>query len=176
MLLKRCKYGRGRKKGGFAMINGHEGTQGVSVIERPRRPLWPDVERYFDRFMRGFPTSRRFSRTLTTEGWLPEIDVFERDGKLVVRADLPGMKSEDIDVTVAGDLLTVSGKREEEKEVKEEHYYCSERSTGEFTRTIRLPEGVTAESVEASYADGVLEVTVPRPATAEAKTTKVPVK
>jgi len=70
----------------------------------------------------------------------------------------------------------VSGKREEKSEVKEENYYCSERSTGEFSRTIRLPEGVSAESVEASYTDGVLEVTVPKPTQAETKSTKVPVK
>jgi HSP20 family protein len=138
--------------------------------------LWPDIERYFDRFMRGFPAPRRFARAWTPEGWFPDIDVFEREGKLVLRADLPGVKSEDIDVTVEGDLLTVAGKREEEKEVKEENYYCSERSFGEFSRTIRMPEGVTAESVEAAYADGVLEVTVPKPAKAEAKTTKIPVK
>lgn len=158
------------------MTNGHAGKQGVSVMQRPRRTLFPDVERYFDRFMRGFPAPRRFARPWATEGWFPDIDVFEREGKLFLRADLPGMKTEDIDVTVEGDLLTVSGKRDEEKEIKEENFYCSERSSGEFTRTIRLPEGVSAESVEASYADGVLEVIVPKPTLAETKTTKVPVK
>ena len=89
---------------------------------------------------------------------------------------MPGMKAEDIDVTVEGDLLRVSGKREEGKEIKEENYYCCERSSGEFSRTIRLPEGASAESVEASYTDGVLEVTVPKPTQAETKSTKVPVK
>ena len=153
-----------------------QSKQGVSVLERPRRTLWPDVERYLDRFMRGFPTPRRFALPWAPEGWFPEIDLFEREGKIVLRADVPGMKAEDIDVTVEGDSLTVSGKREEKSEVKEENYYCSERSTGEFSRTIRLPEGVSAESVEASYTDGVLEVTVPKPTQAETKSTKVPVK
>jgi HSP20 family protein len=150
--------------------------QPVSVVKRPRRALWPDIERHFDRFMRAFSTPRRFARAWAPECWFPEIDVFEREGKLVLRADLPGMKSEDIDITVEGDAITVAGKREEEKEVKEENYYCAERSFGEFSRTIRLPEGVTAESVEATYADGVLEVTVPMPKQAETKTAKVPVK
>jgi len=158
------------------MTNGHESKHGVSVMERHRRPLWPDVERYFDRFMRGFPAPRRLARAWSAEGWLPEIDVFEREGKIVLRADVPGIKADDIDVTVEGDLLTVRGKREDEKEVKEENYYCSERSSGEFSRTIRLPEGVSAESVGASYTDGVLEVSVPKPQQAETKTTKVPVK
>ncbi len=152
-----------------------QSKQGVAVTERPRRTaLWPDVERYFDRFMRGFPVSRRFARTWLAE-W-PEIDVFEREGKLIMRADVPGLKAENIDVTVEGDLLTVGGKREEEKEIKEENYYCSERSFGEFSRTIRLPEGASAQSVEASYTDGVLEVSVPKPVRTEAKATKVPVK
>jgi HSP20 family protein len=153
------------------MTNLHDGKQGVTVMERPRRTsLWPDL----DRFMRGFPVPRRFARTWWAE-W-PEIDLFEREGRLILRADVPGLKAEDIDVTVDRDLLTVSGKREEEKEIKEENYYCSERSFGEFSRTIRLPEGTTAESVEASYTDGVLEVKVPKPIQAEAKATKVPVK
>jgi HSP20 family protein len=158
-------------KGGDDMRNGQDGKQGIMVMERPRRTsLWPD----FERFMRGFPVPRRFARNWWAE-W-PEIDVFEREGKLVLRADVPGLKAEDFDVTVDRGLLTVSGKREEEKEIKEENYYCSERSFGEFSRTIRLPEGVTAESVGASYTDGVLEVTVPRPVETEAKATKVPVK
>jgi HSP20 family protein len=147
----------------------------ITVMERPRRAaIWPDVEGYLDRFMRGFPAPRRFARTWWAV-W-PELDVFERDGKVVLRADLPGLKAEDIDVTVQGDLLTLSGKREEEREVKEENYYCSERSFGEFSRTIRLPEGTSADSVEATYVDGVLEVTVPKPVQAEAKAEKVPVK
>jgi HSP20 family protein len=154
--------------------NGHKAGQGVSVIERPRRMALADIDRHFDQFMRAFP--RRFSRTWATEAWLPEIDVFEREGKIVLRADLPGMKTDDIEVTVEGDLLTVSGKRAEEKEVKEENYYYSERSRGEFSRSIRLPEGVSADAVEASYKDGVLEVTATKPVQTEATTTKVPVK
>lgn len=107
---------------------------------------------------------------------MPDIDVFEREGKVVVRADLPGMKREDMQVTVEGDLLTIKGRREEEKEVKEEDYYCSERSTGEFSRTMRLPEAATAEAIEAKYEDGVLEVTVPKPASPESKAKTVTVK
>jgi HSP20 family protein len=158
------------------MTTAHDGKNGVGLLER-RRPLFPDVERYFDRFWRGLaPRGTRPFGRMVTEAWLPEVDLFEREGKLVLRADVPGMKAEDIDVTVAGDMLTVSGKREEEKEVKEENYYCSERSSGEFSRTIRLPEGTTAEAIEATYKDGVLEVTVPKPAHLETKPAKIPVK
>ncbi len=161
------------------MNTGRTEKGGVAVQEkRPRRALaWP-FEPYFDRIARGFTPRalRLWPRLWAGEEWLPDIDVFERNGKVVVRADLPGMKREDIQVTVEGDLLTIKGRREEEKEVKEEDYYCSERSTGEFSRTMRLPEGVGIEVIEAKYEDGVLEVTVPRPAAPERKAKNVTVK
>jgi len=162
------------------MSNGHKET--VAVQERPARRLlsWPeDIERYFDRFMREFPAwplrPWRWRRPIM-EAWFPDIDVFERDGKIVVRADVPGMKAENIEVSVEGDLLTIKGRREEEKEVKEENYYCSERAFGEFSRTVKLPEGVSTEAIEATCTDGVLEVVIPRPAAPQAKTIKVQVK
>ena len=152
---------------------------GIAVQERrPRRaPAWP-FEPYFGRIARGFTPRafRHWPRLWAGEEWLPDVDVFERDGKIVVRADLPGMKREDIQVSVDGDMLTIKGRREEEKEVKEDDYYSCERSTGEFSRAIRLPEGVGVEAVEAKYEDGVLEVTVPRPATPERKAKNVTVK
>jgi HSP20 family protein len=86
------------------------------------------------------------------------------------------MTRENIEVSVEGDVLTIKGKREEQKDVKEEDYYCSERATGAFLRTIRLPEGVEAGTLEAHYANGVLEVTVPKPSKAEPRAVKVEVK
>ena len=161
------------------MNTGKANKGDIAVQERrPRRaPAWP-FEPYFDRIARGF-TPRAFRlwpRLWAGEEWLPDVDVFEHDGKIVVRADLPGMKREDIQVSVDGDMLTIKGRREEEKEVKEDDYYSCERSTGEFSRTVRLPEGVGVEAVEAKYEDGVLEVTVPRPATPERKAKNVTVK
>ncbi len=136
-----------------------------------RERLWPEeMERFFDRTMRGFWPSRRIWGRLPElwrEGWIPDMDVFEREGKTVVRLDLPGMKREDIDVAVEDDALVIRGRREEEHEVKEEDYYCSERATGEFSRAIALPEGVDPDSIEATYENGVLEVTVPHPKKAE---------
>src|SRR3990172_2799960 len=136
----------------------------VPVRQRRRRALvvWPEMERGLDRLMHFTPFGfRRWPRLWPAEEWLPETDVLERDGKIVVRIDLPGMKAADIEVTVEADLLTVSGKREEEKEVKEEEYYCCERSYGEFTRTVRLPEAVKVDAIEAKYENCVLEVTSP---------------
>ncbi len=155
--------------------NGKE--QGVAVREH-KRPLglWPDeLDRFFDRAMRGFRPRRRFLRGFPAlwreEAWMPDMDVFDREGKTVIRLDLPGIKREDIEVEVRDDTLVVHGHREEEKEVKEEHYYCAERATGEFSRAITLPEGVTADAIDATYQDGILEVVIPKPAATEKPTT-----
>jgi HSP20 family protein len=145
--------------------------------------LWPDdIDRFFNRAMRGFDFwpwrgFGRFRPMITRrEGWLPDMDVLEQEGKLVVRMDLPGIKREDVDVAIEGDMLVVSGQRTEEKETKEEDYYCAERSSGSFRRAVRLPEGAKSEEIEATYKDGVLEVRVPRPAAPEPKKLKVDVK
>jgi HSP20 family protein len=159
------------------MTNGQK--EPIAVQEkRPHRLLpWPeDIERYFDRRMREFSWPFRRWRRPVMEAWFPDIDVFEREGKIVVRADVPGMKAEDLEVSVEGDLLLIKGHREEEKEVKEENYYCSERAFGEFSRTVRLPEGAAPDAIEAVCTDGVLEVSIPRPAEAAPKSVKVQVK
>jgi HSP20 family protein len=110
------------------------------------------------------------------EDWFPDLDVLEREGKLVVRADLPGVKREDIEVKLEGDALVISGHREEKEEVKEKDYYRCERQTGEFTRAVTLPKGVDTTNIEAVYDNGVLEVTVPKPAELAPKTVAVQVK
>lgn len=166
------------------MQNGNAEKQGVAVRERKPHGLWawPDgLEKYFARTMGDFGTwpFARWRRTVPLiQEWLPDIDIFERDEKIVVKMDLPGLKPEDVDVTLEGDMLQITGKRETEKEVKEENYYCSERAFGEFSRAIRLPEGVTADAIEATFKEGVLEVVVPKPQpkAEESKAIKVAVK
>ena len=95
-------------------------------------------------------------------GWAPAIEVFEREDKFVVKAELPGMREEDIDISVVGDTLIIKGERKAESEVKEEEYYCCERSYGSFSRSIAMPSDVDAKKIEASYEDGVLEVSLPK--------------
>jgi len=102
-------------------------------------------------------------------GWVPTIDVMEKDDKYIVKADLPGMKEEDVDVSVVGDALVIKGERKEESEVKEEDYYCCERSYGSFSRSVALPSNVDADKIEADYSDGVLEVTLPKAAGVQPK-------
>jgi HSP20 family protein len=106
-------------------------------------------------------------------GWAPAIEMFEKDDKFMVKAELPGMKEEDIDVSVVGDTLTIKGERKAESEVKEEDYYCCERSYGSFTRSITLPSSVDPKNIEASYENGVLEISLPK--AAEVKPKKITV-
>jgi HSP20 family protein len=95
--------------------------------------------------------------------WSPEIEVLEREGQLVVRADLPGLKREDIRINITDDALVIEGERRQESEEEKEGYYRSERSYGSFYRNIPLPQGVETENAAASFQDGVLEITIPAP-------------
>ena len=101
--------------------------------------------------------------------WTPGIDVFERDGRLVTKIDLPGMKKEDVKVEITDGRLTISGERKRESEEKKEGFYRSEREYGSFYRLVPLPDGAKLDDVKASFADGVLEVSVPLPTRPEAK-------
>ena len=111
----------------------------------------------------------RFEAPAETGTWLPQIDVFEKDNRLVTKVDLPGLKKEDVKVEVTDGYLAISGGRKTESEEKKENFYRTERAYGSFHRAVPLPEGVKLEDVKATFADGVLEVSVPLPARAEAK-------
>lgn len=108
--------------------------------------------------------------------WWPEIDVFEKNGRLVTRVDLPGVKKEDVKVEVADGQLTISGERKSEFEEEKEQYYRCEREYGSFYRSVPLPEGTKLEDVQATFADGVLEVSVPLPAPAEPKAKRIEIR
>ena len=140
---------------------------------RPFRELEEMERRFEDIFGRPFLPSVRRRLPIEERGWAPPIEVFEKEDKFVVKAELPGMKEEDIDVSVVGDTLTVKGERKTETEVKEEDYYCCERSYGSFFRSIALPSTVDAKKIEASYENGVLEVSLPK--AAEVKPKKISV-
>jgi HSP20 family protein len=101
--------------------------------------------------------------------WAPRIDVRELDGKLVVHADLPGLKGEDVDVRVENDVLTISGERKEEREDEQGNVYTSERSYGRFERSIALPPGIDPNAIEAKFDNGVLELSAPLPESRKAR-------
>jgi HSP20 family protein len=104
------------------------------------------------------PTTER------TAFWTPRVDVFEKNGDFVVKAELPGAKKEDIEVTLDQGDLVIRGQKKAETEVKEEHYYRMEQSYGSFYRRLALPFETTAEQIKATYVEGILEVRIPKPA------------
>jgi HSP20 family protein len=105
--------------------------------------------------------------------WTPAIDVVREDGHLVVRADLPGIKPEEVKIEVEDDILTVSGEHRESKEEKDKHYVRRERRYGSFSRSMTLPKGVTAKDIKAETRDGVVEVMIPLPETAKKETVTI---
>ena len=127
-----------------------------------------EMNRLFDSF---------FGRTSTlTEGvWTPLLDIYETKDHVVLKAELPGMKLEDIDITIVGDILTLKGERKREEEVKDENYYRVERAYGAFHRSIPLPSVVDTDQVKATYKDGVLEIKLPKKEETKTKEIKVEV-
>lgn len=108
--------------------------------------------------------------------WSPQVELFQRGDRLVVRADLPGIRKEDVHVELENDVLTISGERREEQEENREGFYRTERRYGQFQRAIPLPEGVSGEQCEATYKDGVLEVTLPMPRQEERRGRKIEIR
>ena len=139
------------------------------------RRLTTEVDRVFAE--PGWPTFRwpvfRARPLAEATNWLPQVDVFEKDNRLVTKIDLPGVKKEDVKVEVTDGYLAVSGERKTEAEEKKEDFYRCEREFGTFYRAVPLPENVKFEDVKATFANGVLEVSVPLPAKAEAAPRKV---
>lgn len=121
------------------------------------------MERLFDDFGFGpnlaFPSFGRFARS--PFDWAPQTEIFERDNQLVVRADLPGLNKEDIDLDITDDRITIRGERKSEHEENEKGIYRSERSYGSFYRSLPLPDGVDPDKAKANFTNGVLEVTMP---------------
>ncbi len=127
----------------------------------PRRP-WRDIEDV-DRWLEdwtGRPLSRR--TPFRDMEWAPSMEMLDKEDKFVVRAELPGIKEEDVDVCVSDNILTVKGEKKSSSEVKEEDYHFSEMSYGSFSRSITLPSTINTEKITASFEDGVLEINIPK--------------
>ncbi len=135
-----------------------------------RREPFRDLEEEMERFFEEWPFRPWTRRALAVREWAPRVDMFDQEDKVIVKAELPGVKKEDIDISVAGGVLTIKG----ERKVKDEDYYCCERFRGTFYRAIQLPTDVEAAKIEANYADGILEITLPK--VPEVKPKKIEVK
>jgi HSP20 family protein len=134
------------------------------------RQMTSELDRAFDEPFFGFrwPELRP-----PATNWSPRVDVFERDGRLVTKVDLPGVKKEDVLVQVTDGHLALSGERKHETTETKDNVYRAEREYGRFYRAVPLPQGVKLEDVKATFADGVLEVSVPLPVQPEAAVRKV---
>lgn len=129
-----------------------------------------EINRMFNEFGRGWPTR-------LVEGEVsPRLDVAETETAIEVTAELPGIDEKDVDVVLRDDVLTIRGEKKSEREEKKTDFHLVERSFGSFSRSIRLPFEADSEAVKASFAKGLLKVTIAKPAQVKEKTVKIPVR
>lgn len=130
--------------------------------------LRKDMERLFERFFEPLGDAPALG------AWEPKVDVSETKDAVTVKAEIPGVKPEDIQLSLQEGVLTLKGEKEDEKEEKDQQFHRVERSYGSFLRIVRLPAAVDAGKVNATFKNGVLTVTLPK--TTEAKGTTIPIK
>jgi HSP20 family protein len=146
--------------------------------QRPTLTTWPsfgrlaDLRNEIDRLFES-PLSELTRTSQLLSGWTPALDVYEDKDSFVVKAELPGMKKEDIEVSLHDGSLSISGERKTESKREDAEVYRAERFFGRFQRTVSLPATVAADKVQAAYTDGVLTITLPK--TEEAKPKKIDV-
>ncbi len=131
------------------------------------------INRIFDETMRALYPQE--GEELERGTWIPAVDIHETEDNYVVKADLPGMKKEDIQIDLKDSTLTIRGEKKFEEKVSKDNYIRTERAYGTFVRSFTLPNNVDAEKIKASYKDGVLELTLPKKEEAKPKQIKVEV-
>src|SRR5215470_18012792 len=127
------------------------------------------MNRLFDDAGRGW----RNDELVATTSWSPSVDIFETEGEIVVKAELPGMDRKDIILHLESNVLTLRGERKFEKETKDENYHRIERSYGNFSRSFSIPATVDEEQIRADYKDGVLKIVLPKKEQARPKQIKI---
>ncbi len=157
-----------------SLVPNRSTVPGRSQGEDPFYPLRREMERAFDDFFRGgMPTAPGVSASAAVP---VSLDVSENDDKLTVTAEVPGVKEDDLDVSITGDVLTIKGEKNVEDERKEDDYHVVERSYGSFQRSLRLPFDVDEQSVDARFKNGILTIDVPKPKEEQSKARKVQIK
>ena len=133
------------------------------------------AQRDFDRLFREAFSPAMGEGEVSTRTWAPPVDIYENGDNLVLKAELPGINPDDVEVRVEDNILYMKGERKFEKEVKEENYHRVERAYGTFARTFSLPNSIDADKVAASYKDGILTLTLPKKEEAKPKKIKISV-
>jgi HSP20 family protein len=126
---------------------------------RELETLQREMNKLFDLSYAGTPWQ---DTNLLASEWAPAIDVYDSKDNILVKAELPGLKKDEIDVSIQDNQLVIKGEKKKDTEVKEEDYYKTERFYGSFYRSIQLPSAVKEEKVEAKYENGVLKLTLPK--------------
>jgi HSP20 family protein len=154
----------------------HHKAADVVPPQREAKEGWFErvLEDVWRRPLHGLWRSERWLPETLIPSAMPSMDVYQKDDAVVVRAELPGMSREEIDVTLAGETLTVKGEKRREENVQERNYHRHERCYGAFVRSVSLPCGVRSDAANATLKDGVLEVRLPK--TEEAKARSIAVK
>ncbi len=122
--------------------------------------LQNQMSRLFDDFFA--PMAGR-DEALYPRNWNPAADVYEEDAHYVIKAEVPGVDKNDIEIDVENNILVIKGERKQDKEVKEENFYRRERLFGAFQRSFALPDGVATDEIKADHKDGVIKITIPKP-------------
>jgi len=128
------------------------------------------INRMFEDF---FPRSRTLDEDLDSCAWQPPVDIFETDAGVVINAELPGVKKENVSVELKDNRLTIKGERWPDKKIDEQMYYRKERCFGTFQRSFTLRETVRPDQIKARFKDGILEIEIPKVAQEEPRQIKV---
>lgn len=135
----------------------------LGLLRGERDKLW-------DRLFNDKPLAQTFS-----EEWLPSVDISETEDKILIKAELPGLDTKDVNVSLSGNLLIIKGEKKKEEEEKDEHHHYIERYSGSFQRSFRLPVNIQADKIKADFDKGVLKVTLPKTEAAKKKDIEITV-
>jgi HSP20 family protein len=165
-----------RKEGNMAEKHGaitparEERRPGLSRPQGWSASPFRALQRFADEFDRMFEDigfwrrgGRQFWRETGLEAWTPDVEVFQKDNELAIRADLPGLKKDEVSVDITDDAVVIQGERKREHSEEREGFYRTERSYGSFYRVVPLPEGAISDEAKATFKDGVLEIRMPAP-------------
>jgi HSP20 family protein len=152
-------------------IEPYQPSRAISVFDEMDRLFEDFLGRRFGRWWPGirWPETRLFAET----EMIPSVDIFEDKDDIVVKAEIPGMAKDDVNVNVTDNTLTISGEKKKEEKVEKKDYYRIERSSGSFSRSFHLPAEVRTDKAKATFKDGILEVRMPKTEEAKKKETRV---